>query len=102
MNKASKLYKYPIGAYFFKYEDGELILLRLYKATWSEVNPPKILKYIPFKTGTLKFLLASTILITKTALSQKNLFILNSAFVIPVRNFGSFITTIFIYSPPTF
>lgn len=31
MNKASKLYKYPIGAYFFKYEEGELILLRLYK-----------------------------------------------------------------------
>lgn len=31
MNKASKLYNYPIGAYFFKYENEELILLRLYK-----------------------------------------------------------------------
>lgn len=36
MNKASKLYEYPIGAYFFKYEENEngeqeLILLRLYK-----------------------------------------------------------------------
>lgn len=36
MNKASKLYEQPIGAYFFKYEENEdgkqeLILLRLYK-----------------------------------------------------------------------
>lgn len=31
MDKASKLYKQPIGAYFFKYENEELILLRLYK-----------------------------------------------------------------------
>ena len=31
MDKTSKLYKQPIGAYFFKYEDNELILLRLYK-----------------------------------------------------------------------
>lgn len=31
MNKSSKLYKHPIGAYFFKYENNELILLRLYK-----------------------------------------------------------------------
>lgn len=31
MNKASKLYKYPIGAYFFKIENNELLLLRLYK-----------------------------------------------------------------------
>lgn len=31
MNKNSKLYKYPIGAYFFKYENDDLILLRLWK-----------------------------------------------------------------------
>ena len=31
MNKSSKLYKYPIGAYFFKYEKDDLILLRLWK-----------------------------------------------------------------------
>lgn len=35
MKKVSKLYEYPIGAYFFKYEEindnNELILLRLYK-----------------------------------------------------------------------
>ena len=31
MDKTSKLYKQPIGAQFFKYEDNELILLRLYK-----------------------------------------------------------------------
>lgn len=31
MNKASKLYEHPIGAYFYKYENNELILLRLYK-----------------------------------------------------------------------
>ena len=31
MDKTSKLYKQPIGAHFFKYEDNELILLRLYK-----------------------------------------------------------------------
>ena len=31
MNKESKLYKYPIGAYFFKYENEDLILLRLWK-----------------------------------------------------------------------
>lgn len=31
MKKDSKLYKTPIGAYFFKYEEGELIMLRLYK-----------------------------------------------------------------------
>lgn len=31
MDKASRLYKQPIGAYFFKYEGNELILLRLYK-----------------------------------------------------------------------
>ena len=31
MNKQSKLYEQPIGAYFFKYEKDELILLRLYK-----------------------------------------------------------------------
>lgn len=31
MRKESKLYEQPIGAYFFKYEKDELILLRLYK-----------------------------------------------------------------------
>ena len=31
MDKSSKLYKYPIGAQFFKYEGNELVLLRLYK-----------------------------------------------------------------------
>lgn len=31
MKKESKLYEQPIGAYFFKYEKDELILLRLYK-----------------------------------------------------------------------
>ena len=31
MKKASKLYKQPIGAYFYKYEEDELIVLRLYK-----------------------------------------------------------------------
>ena len=31
MDKSSKLYQNPIGAYFYKYEDGELIMLRLYK-----------------------------------------------------------------------
>ena len=31
MDKSSKLYKYPIGAQFVKYEGNELILLRLYK-----------------------------------------------------------------------
>lgn len=31
MNKESKLYKYPIGAYFFKYENEDLVLLRLWK-----------------------------------------------------------------------
>lgn len=31
MNKASKLYEHPIGAYFFKNEGNELLLLRLYK-----------------------------------------------------------------------
>lgn len=31
MKKHSKLYKHPIGAYFYKYEEDELIVLRLYK-----------------------------------------------------------------------
>lgn len=31
MNKRSKLYDQPVGAYYFKYEGTELILLRLYK-----------------------------------------------------------------------
>ena len=31
MNKSSVLYKYPIGAYFYKYENDDLILLRLWK-----------------------------------------------------------------------
>lgn len=31
MNRHSKLYEHPIGAYFFKYENDNLILLRLYK-----------------------------------------------------------------------
>lgn len=31
MSKTSRLYNNPIGAYFFKYENEELILLRLYK-----------------------------------------------------------------------
>lgn len=31
MKKESKLYEQPIGAYYFKYEKDELILLRLYK-----------------------------------------------------------------------
>ena len=31
MKRESKLYEQPIGAYFFKYEKDELILLRLYK-----------------------------------------------------------------------
>lgn len=31
MNKNSKLYKYPIGAYFFKYVNDNLVLLRLWK-----------------------------------------------------------------------
>ena len=49
MNRESKLYKYPIGAYFFKYEGEDLILLRLYKVKdknrfiFKDSNKKKIL-----------------------------------------------------------